>query len=61
MSQCSRIGRPAPWPLVETQHRYSTGALIDAAQADLGVIYVLDVFVNRLLSQGKLVELFPGW
>ena len=40
---------------------YSTDALIDAALADQGFIYVLDVFVNRLLSQGKLVELFPGW
>lgn len=39
----------------------STDALIDAALADQGFIYVLDVFVNRLLSQGKLVELFPGW
>ncbi|MOA58796.1 hypothetical protein D3C78_1832690 [compost metagenome] len=22
---------------------------------------MLDVFVNRLISQGKLVELIPGW
>lgn len=39
----------------------STDALIDAALADQGFIYVLDVFVNRLIAQGKLVELFPGW
>lgn len=40
---------------------YSTDALIDVALADQGYIHVLDVFVNRLLSQGKLVEVFPGW
>jgi LysR family transcriptional regulator for bpeEF and oprC len=39
----------------------STDALIDAALADQGFIYVLDVFVNRLIAQGKLVELFPDW
>src|SRR3990167_1290497 len=38
-----------------------TDALIDAALADQGFIYVLDVFVNRLIAQGKLVELFPDW
>ncbi|MCQ4347051.1 LysR substrate-binding domain-containing protein [Pseudomonas stutzeri] len=37
---------------------YSTNALIEA---ELGSTPVLDAFVNRLISQGKLVELFPGW
>ena len=40
---------------------YSTDALINATLADLGFIHMLDVFANRLPSQGKLVELFPGW
>lgn len=42
-------------------HFNSTDALINAALADLGYIYVLDVFVNRLISEGKLVELLPDW
>ena len=33
----------------------------DAALADQGCVFVLDGFVIRLISQGKLVELFPGW
>jgi LysR family transcriptional regulator for bpeEF and oprC len=39
----------------------STDALIQAALADQGAIYVLDVFVNTLISTGQLVELFPDW
>jgi LysR family transcriptional regulator for bpeEF and oprC len=39
----------------------STDALIDAALADQGFIYVLDVFVNKLISTGQLVDLFPSW
>lgn len=53
----------APRPLYQTHYvacatprGYSTDAL-----ADLGCILALDVFVNRLISQGKLVELFTGW
>ncbi|EXF93550.1 LysR family transcriptional regulator [Pseudomonas fluorescens HK44] len=42
-------------------HFNSTDALIEAALADQGYIYVLDVFVNGLISRGALVELFPGW
>lgn len=42
-------------------HFNSTDALISAALADHGFIYVLDVFVNRLISDGRLVELFPQW
>ncbi|PAU89318.1 transcriptional regulator [Pseudomonas sp. WN033] len=42
-------------------HFNSTDALINAALADQGYIYVLDVFVNRLISEGKLVELLPQW
>ncbi len=42
-------------------HFNSTDALIDAALADRGYIYVLDVFVNPLISKGLLVELLPEW
>lgn len=42
-------------------HFNSTDALIAAALADQGCIYVLDLFVNGLISSGALVELFPGW
>ncbi|MBM7059325.1 LysR family transcriptional regulator [Pseudomonas sp. UL073] len=42
-------------------HFNGTDALIQAALADQGFIYVLDVFVNALLSSGQLVELFPDW
>ncbi len=42
-------------------HFNSTDALINAALADHGFIYVLDVFVNRLISEGRLVELFSEW
>ncbi|CAD5379267.1 hypothetical protein OF001_U50084 [Pseudomonas sp. OF001] len=53
MSQCSCIAKSAPSPIYQVHYV--------ASLVDLGVIYVLGVFVNRLLSQGKLVELFPGW
>jgi len=42
-------------------HFNSTDALIQAALADQGVIFVLDVFVNGLISSGELVDLFPDW
>jgi len=42
-------------------HFNNTDALIQAALADQGCIYVLDVFVNGLISSGALVELLPGW
>lgn len=42
-------------------HFNSTDALIQAALADQGVIYVLDVFVNGLIRSGQLVELFSQW
>jgi LysR family transcriptional regulator for bpeEF and oprC len=44
-----------------TLHFNSTDALIQAALAEQGFIYVLDVFVNGLIAAGELVELFPGW
>lgn len=63
---------PAPWSFncddesIEVipqgkLHFNSTDALIQAALADQGYIYVLDVFVNALISSGQLVELLPGW
>lgn len=39
----------------------NTEALIAAALRDIGLIYVLDVFVADLVKQGRLVELFPDW
>lgn len=39
----------------------NTEALIQSALQDAGLIYVLDVFVAELISQGKLVELLPDW
>ncbi|AMO75993.1 LysR family transcriptional regulator [Pseudomonas citronellolis] len=42
-------------------HFNGTDALIQAALADQGFIYVLDVFVNALISAGQLVELFGDW
>ncbi len=39
----------------------NTQALIQAACQETGLIYVLDIFVADLISQGKLVELLPGW
>ncbi|TDF82623.1 LysR family transcriptional regulator [Pseudomonas sp. H9] len=42
-------------------HFNNSDALIQAALADQGVIYVLDVFVNSLIRSGQLVELFGEW
>ncbi len=64
--------RPASWEFrrgdeqVEIEpegkfHFNGTDALIEEALHDRGLIYVLDVFVNKLISDGKLVELFSDW
>jgi len=37
----------------------NTAALIQAAIAKMGLIYVLDIFVVEAISQGKLVQIFP--
>ncbi|HEY9280424.1 MAG TPA: LysR family transcriptional regulator [Eoetvoesiella sp.] len=42
-------------------HFNNTQALIQAATQEAGFIYVLDIFVADLISQGKLIELFPDW
>ncbi|MCG7200268.1 LysR substrate-binding domain-containing protein [Marinobacter pelagius] len=42
-------------------HFNSSDALIQAALEDQGIIFVLDVFVNKLISSGQLVDLFPDW
>jgi LysR family transcriptional regulator for bpeEF and oprC len=42
-------------------HFNSTDALIQAALADQGVIFVLDVFVNSMILSGKMVSMFPDW
>ena len=39
----------------------NTQALIHAALNDVGLIYVLDVFVAEDLATGKLVRMFPDW
>lgn len=39
----------------------NTQALIQSALMGAGLIYVLDIFVSDLISQGRLVELFPEW
>jgi len=39
----------------------NTAALIQAALQNVGLIYVLDVFVSDLIKRGELVELFPDW
>ncbi|MER1966462.1 LysR family transcriptional regulator [Castellaniella sp. GW247-6E4] len=39
----------------------NTESLIQAALQDVGLIYVLDLFVADYIKQGKLVELFPEW
>ncbi len=64
--------RPAKWAFnrdsdqVEIEptgkfHYNGTDALIEEALHDRGIIYVLDVFVNELISSGKLVDLFTDW
>ncbi len=42
-------------------HFNSNEALVGAALAGVGVIRVLDIFVNYLIRQGRLVALFPDW
>ncbi|PUA19875.1 LysR family transcriptional regulator [Glaciimonas sp. PCH181] len=39
----------------------SSDALIQAALEGKGLIYISDVFVNRLISSGALVVMFPEW
>ncbi|SHH18444.1 LysR family transcriptional regulator [Pollutimonas bauzanensis] len=39
----------------------NTQALIQAALQEVGLIYVLDIFVADLIHEGKLVDLCPGW
>ena len=39
----------------------SSDALAEAAISGAGVINLLDIFVERHLSEGRLVPLFPGW
>jgi LysR family transcriptional regulator for bpeEF and oprC len=42
-------------------HFNSSDALLEAARHDAGVVHVLDVFANRLLESGELVQLYPRW
>ena len=42
-------------------HFNSSDALLMAAQAGVGVTCVLDVFANRYLAQGALVQVYPDW
>jgi len=42
-------------------HFNSSDTLIQSALAGHGIIYVLDVFVNGLIRNAELVELFPEW
>lgn len=42
-------------------HFNSSDALIEAALENQGIIFVLDVFVNSVISSGQLVDLFPDW
>ena len=42
-------------------HFNSTDALLMAAESGVGVTCVLDVFVNRRLAEGTLVQLYPDW
>ena len=39
----------------------NTQALIQAALQEVGLIYVLDVFVADALEQGTLTQIFPDW
>lgn len=63
---------PNPWTLSKGEDGFSirpegaltfnnTQALIQAALNEVGLIYVLDVFVDELLASGKLVQMFPDW
>ena len=42
-------------------HFNNTQALLHAASMGAGFIYVLDIFATELISQGKLVDVFPQW
>jgi LysR family transcriptional regulator for bpeEF and oprC len=39
----------------------SSHALVDAALAGAGLVNVLDIFVNRHLASGELIEAYPNW
>lgn len=42
-------------------HFNSSDALLQAARQGAGVVHVLDVFANRLLASGELVQVYPEW
>jgi LysR family transcriptional regulator for bpeEF and oprC len=42
-------------------HFNSSDALLMAAQRGVGVVCVLDVFVNAQLADGSLVQVYPQW
>ena len=42
-------------------HFNSSHDLLGAARAGLGVAHVLDIFANRMLASGELVELYGDW
>ncbi|KWT97046.1 MULTISPECIES: LysR family transcriptional regulator [unclassified Variovorax] len=61
-----------PWPLKKGEeeieirpdgplHYNSSDALLIAAERGVGVTCVLDVFVNRQLADGTLVQVYPEW
>jgi len=39
----------------------SSDALVNAAMQGAGLIYVLDIFVNRRIAAGKLVQAYCDW
>jgi LysR family transcriptional regulator for bpeEF and oprC len=39
----------------------SSDVLVNVALSGTGLIYVLDIFANRYLATGELVELYPDW
>lgn len=39
----------------------SSDALLHAARQGAGIIHVLDIFANRHLASGELVQLYPDW
>jgi LysR family transcriptional regulator for bpeEF and oprC len=42
-------------------HFNSSDAVLMAAKAGVGVTCVLDVFANRYLAEGSLVQVYPDW
>jgi LysR family transcriptional regulator for bpeEF and oprC len=42
-------------------HFNSSDALLQAARQDAGVVHVLDVFANRFLANGDLVQVYAEW